>query len=467
MREYGFNIPIVGLKTQAHTQDGHEELSNLIVEDGYWRVPDAPSFVRWTDSVFWTKENGLYPIMTSNSINAQHAYRVNTMIPFGTPDGEGARTLLVSNIGQAYGFAEFVGDTWVLSAGSKLVYSINGVVASVSNTLQSRKIDYLCSHLKSRLIWSKSDTVSWSAIGVPELVQICTGASIPSSVKLLNQSHSIRFKNTAGIYALGDNVILYGTDRIMALRPIENGQTYGVFEIENLPRFIGLYEFSPHPFANNDYHLFIGSDKNIWKIDKDLRATEIGYRWVFDKTLSGSIWITRDATNHGHFFSYLLEDMKVPISYYLNGRGLSGPIPRYISSSVMKDGKQWLTGIPGDTESVSAFLLWTVPFDMSYTGQKKITFVNMSGTGISNLHVIPTYRYTTDADWRYRDPIRANSSGAAFVNVAFNTSQIIVQGNGSSGSKLNRVEVRYQTHDKRFYRGTRAYAGKQEEYDNS
>ena len=41
MREHGVNIPITGLKPEAHSAGGMDELTNLVPDDGYWRVPDA------------------------------------------------------------------------------------------------------------------------------------------------------------------------------------------------------------------------------------------------------------------------------------------------------------------------------------------------------------------------------------------------------------------------------------------
>lgn len=459
MREYGFLLPVTGLKTQDHSDDGHESVNNLIVEKGYWRVPDAPNYCGFgATSLFWTKENGVYPIMTEATRGDASVYRVVHMLPYGESEGVNDRTLLASAIGTPYGFAEFVGDTWVLTGMKKLVYAINGTVASVVNGPNPNQVimEHVCSHLKSRLLWSKGTMVAWSAIGVPELVQLVTGAAVPSSIKLLNQSHVMHFKNLLGMYALDDNVILYGTDRVIALRQAANGQTYGAYDIEGLPRSVGMLRDCRFPFHNNDFHIFIGSDRNIWRIDRNLKATQIGYRWVFDPLLISAVHITRDATNHGIFLSFLTQGSSLQIAYYLNGQGLSGPIPRWVTSTTMCEGVQWLTGFPGD--NTDEWSLLSGDFDMANNGQKTITVVNVQGDDLHDVRVKPYMRYALSDSWREGPSVRTSPEGAAFTKAAMNYGRVLISGTGSPGARLTRAEIRYHQNDKRFVRGTRAAA---------
>ena len=254
MREHGIVIPVAGLKSREHSQDGHAHLGNLIAEDGYWRVPESAVYSH-ADRRYWSEL-----VQTDNLGNVYYD-----------------DALATENAGAPYGFAPLMGQDWLLSCMSKIVYRVGNTIGAATN---SDKMQCVCSHFRNRLIWNTLTGLHWSTVGVKELAEILAGSGLPSEYRALNQAGSVPFRNITAIHALAEHVVVYAADRLCALRQTEGGRTYGVYEVRGLPPDLGLHQRSV--CATDDAHLFVGTDRNLWRIDPNLQATNVGYSWLLE-----------------------------------------------------------------------------------------------------------------------------------------------------------------------------------------
>jgi hypothetical protein len=242
---------------------------------------------------------------------------------------------------------------------------------------------------------------------------------------------------------LGDGIIVYGADGIVALGPALG--LVGFRDIQGLPAHLGVAGRAAVD-GNLLQHVFIGSDGALWTITADLKAQRLDYAWaltgldqvVFDGEES-EFWITDGATD----------------SFVLTATGLGGPIDQCPTSLARIGDTVYATGIPYAAETVEVALK-TNTFDMGQNGQKRVSNVNVSGE-ISDATVGLQYKYTTSDTFQERAAVMCSPEGAAFLNTALVYGQAELEATCAPGSRITKIEVRYQSHDRRFVRGTRGF----------
>ena len=336
------------------------------------------------------------------------------------------------------------GPFYILADGAT-TWSITEGVATEADV----RIGAVCAR-DGRLFYGDVDAapnlVGWSMLDGEDILDTLSGTT-PDAVSLsVNEDAQAPMPFRGQVHALlplGDGIIVYGADGIVALGPALG--LVGFRDIQGLPAHLGVAGRAAVD-GNLLQHVFIGSDGALWTITADLKAQRLDYAWaltgldqvVFDGEES-EFWITDGATD----------------SFVLTATGLGGPIDQCPTSLARIGDTIYATGIPYAAETVSV-VLKTNTFNMGQNGQKRVTNVNVSGE-ISDATVGLQYKYTTSDTFQERAAVMCSPEGAAFLNTALVYGQAELEATCAPGSRITKIEVRYQSHDRRFVRGTRGF----------
>lgn len=245
---------------------------------------------------------------------------------------------------------------------------------------------------------------------------------------------------------LGDAMVCYGESGVFLLNEALGMPALG--EVHGLPSDVGIA--GALSVAGTLYeHVFVGTDGNVWRILHNFTAEKLGYDWVF----KGTVPRVQLEPETGYYWVG---------AYMLTEGGLGGPmdwVPRGMSALSQ--------GTITMAESMPSYVnvsLKTNILDMANNGQKRITVVNVSSE-MSDVHVTTDYKYSGDVAVRPGKPIRCSPEGAAFSNTSFVYGTVQVTGVAYPGDRITKTEIRYQSHDRRYIRGTRgiSQSGSEEE----
>ena len=145
----------------------------------------------------------------------------------------------------------------------------------------------------------------------------------------------------------------------------------------------------------------------------------------------------------------------------MTDKGLGGPIQAVVRSVVRIP----VIGTVGSGVAYPDDLraeVWTNTFDCGDSGQKRITFLRVGGDGVSGTRVAVKSRFSTGVAFSQFPGIVCSPEGAGFVNCSCISAQAGVVAAVVPGSRIWRVEVRYQAHDRRAIRGTRGIPKEEE-----
>lgn len=81
--------------------------------------------------------------------------------------------------------------------------------------------------------------------------------------------------------------------------------------------------------------------------------------------------------------------------------------------------------------------------------------MRIAGDGLTAVKAAASVRYGTSGAYQQTQWKTGSPDGSCFVNAALVTGKVGGLATVSPGSRVWRVEVRYQSHDRRFVRGTR------------
>ena len=248
------------------------------------------------------------------------------------------------------------------------------------------------------------------------------------------------------IKRLGDAMVCYGDCGVFLLNEALGMPALG--EIHGLPSDVGIAG-ALSVDGTLYQHVFVGTDGNVWRILHNFTAEKLGYDWIFRNTQprvqlepgTGYYWVG---------------------NYILTERGLGGPMdwaPR--GMSVLSQGTIVIADPMPSYVNVS---LKTNILDMANNGQKRITVVNVISE-MSDVHVTTDYKYSSDATMCAGKPVLCSPEGAAFSNTSFVYGTVRVSGVARPGDRITKAEIRYQSHDRRYIRGTRgvSQSGSEEE----
>ena len=438
MREYNVNIPLIGLKTEPHQHDGHIELRNLRPDAHHLTVPGfpAPEWNEQTRLVKTPHHTFLFQFIDDQSSATNWFSIVNesnlTLTQMGT----------YTFGGELFQVADFK-DLWIITNGLSsraywedtvfIIPSLTSVCVRQGRLFCSRRIDGV-----------PENVVRWTMAGGEDLVYMLTQTAVPATLAQNNEAGTAPMPwpgEVRCIKLLGDHVAVYGANGISVLRQTEHGFMFA--PIIGLPVGLGIWGRAAVAGGDDDQHVFRGTDGNLWVLTPDLQIQKLGYGWALGtKHICSFDPLRRE---------YWISDKEE--AYVLTEHGLGGPIQRAVTSVIHINGEPVVTGTeyPEDME----YLLHTDTFDMRQNAQKRVTLVNLNGQ-FGQAHVGMRMRYDTDSDWRERPDVRCSPDGAAHVLTNFTYGQLRIRAACAPADRLTRIETRYQAHDRRFVRGTRA-----------
>ncbi|MCK5861985.1 MAG: hypothetical protein KAH38_05840 [Candidatus Hydrogenedentes bacterium] len=436
MREYNFLIQPTGLKQRETDTVGHRSIVNLRVDKGHYTVP--PAFTaQWagTDRLF----NGKNKVLLSRSNNKIYTVASDLAL---TEIGTG------STLRMAFQYADF-GDNLVGTNGL-YTFLLTGAVQSASQRLGAvtaygtRLIYGDVTRLSYGDVITQQNLVGWSAIGGEDIPNILAGTVADDRILAWNEAGVAEMPWSGAVQVLktiGDDIIVYGENGISVLK--SNGKGFGIQAVKGLPNNIGVYGREAID-GDDTRHVFKGTDGQLWTISADLKAERLDYSWL----LSGYDYITYDAEQENYWICSNLSG-----SYLLGEHGLGGPIDQMPKSIGIINNTKYITGTTY-SEPIT-FELHSGDFNVSQNGQKRLTYVNLCGD-FGNAQVQLSVKQGSNGTWRTLSSVRCSPDGAACVLANFDYGRVKISALCDPDSTLTRMEMRYQSHDRRFIRGTRA-----------
>lgn len=250
------------------------------------------------------------------------------------------------------------------------------------------------------------------------------------------------------IKRLGDAMVCYGDCGIFLLNEALGMPALG--EIHGLPQGVGIAG-SLSVDGTLYQHLFVGTDGNVWRILHNFTAEKLGYDWIFH----GQQPRVQLELGTGHFWVG---------NYVLTEDGLGGPMdwtPRGFAS-LCHNSIAVADPLP-DNVNIS---LKTNITDMANNGQKRITFVNVIAE-MKDMFVTGYYKHKGSTVMRKSHSKPCSPEGAAFVNMSFTYGAVQITGIAHPGDRIMKAEIRYQSHDRRYIRGTRGISQSGSEEDHA
>ena len=427
---------------------------NLVAEKDYWRVPAVISMPWGSDAQLVRRRNGLLLIRKESllitSVNVVEDDESLTKI------GETS-----SVFAGGWQIADY-GNYFLLTNGVRtLLYSDLDVEEDPS--LTTVRTFGAIADFDARLIYGNwtghTNWVGWSMIAGEDIPAILASSSLSIKQKAKKQAGIAPMPFPGEILAIkrigAADFVVYGDQGIAALRPTGGG--YGVHEILGLPTGVGISTRSAVD-GTLDLHVFLGPEQELWTIQPDLTATRIGFK----SRILSPVTVVHDPSVDQFWISSTYDDK--PYSYVLNKYGLSGYMTQTPTSLAYLNQALVGTGFTFDDVEAIPIELVSGLLDMKSNGQKRVTVVNISSNNIDSLTAQLLFGYNTElspdmAEMARSGPVvRCSPDGAAFLNIAMNLGVLRVRGVSTSAfSRLVRIEVRYQNHDKRFVRGTRGF----------
>ncbi len=245
------------------------------------------------------------------------------------------------------------------------------------------------------------------------------------------------------VLPLGNGVMVYCADKIFYMKAASIPEpTFGIVPIEDF----GI----PSTFCaegDDKEHLFIDTNKQVWKIGEDLKPKLLGYK-EFITTMSGTIVITRNP-NSGDY--YISNGTK---TYLLSPFGLSEWF-QHPTSLIWENANKRLIGPIAVSADVSAYVASDV-YDFGVRALKTITVIEIGATGqIMTANIDYKYKVTDSAFTASRLKTASNF-GVVTPLVSGTEFKVRVKGADYTKFDLNYLIVRYKYVDKRMIRGVYA-----------
>lgn len=246
---------------------------------------------------------------------------------------------------------------------------------------------------------------------------------------------------------LGDSFVAYGEDGVTAFRGVAGGgdipATYQVVEIPAG----GVYDRGS-VVAGPDFHTFFDNEGTLWRLDKNLSLTRLGFEEFFKEFVDGEEEVVPvfDPLYKDSYFSSLKR------SFLVTTRGVSRSLYRFPNMVVWK-GKRYATEkSKGDLTSKYASLQ-TNAFDVRNRYLKTVTSVNVGHRGGGTIEVALQYKYNNSDSWEQTSWVRVNDEGNAVIRVTALEHRVLVRASDPTTFQLEYITVKVQSPDKRFSRG--------------
>lgn len=298
---------------------------------------------------------------------------------------------------------------------------------------------------------TKGYVVAWSRIG-----QVNRGKMLRGSGDYIDrEDDEYDYKRTSGNYRIGPNsvihrilplgngIMVYCSDRIFYMPAVSSPEvTFGVTPLME----VGI----PSTFCaegNDKEHLFITSNKDVYRIKEGLKFEYLGYR-EYVGAMTGTLVISCNS----NFKDYYISNGST--TYLLSPFGLSKWF-QYPTSLVWEDTNKRLIGPIAVAADVTASMATDV-FDFGVRGIKIVTALEMGSNGQLMTANVDYKFKVTDTVFTSSAFKTTNDAGAVAPMVGGVEFKMRVKGADYTKFDLDYLNVRYKYIDKRMIRG--AYA---------
>ena len=348
-------------------------------------------------------------------------------------------------------------DRWQMADFGNLVVLANGTKTFGYNqgttTVFTRNAVAVAAHGYTRFLYGnitgKTNWIGWSLPSGEDISHILSATTTPSArQQQQNASNEMPMPfrgNVLAIKPIGDSphVVVYGTDGIAVLR--EQGSNYGLVQVPGLPANVGLasrYSLGTSP----DAHLFLATDGNYYLLQSDLKVTRVSIAiatftqpYISWDHKEQTWWISGPAT-----------------SYVLSPYGVGGPVDAVYRSIENFPTSQFASGTSYPVNL--GVEMWTPAFDMRDSGKKRVTFVRLLTDSMTSMKVACKTKFSLQGTATQMPWTNCGPEGNAYVNCEMLQGQIGYNAQAEPGARITRLEIRYQSDDRRAIRGTRGFS---------
>ena len=247
------------------------------------------------------------------------------------------------------------------------------------------------------------------------------------------------------IRKLNSRIIVYGSNGIVGLFPHSSRDaditTYGMVNLSRvgIPRrsFVG---------GDDNQHIFIDTEGNLWGISGEFSLQKIGYRRELSQLLDQDIAIEKNTYDNRREF-YISGKHT---SFLLTQNGLS-EFRQQVTSYTFMDGGH--LGIVSPINDKVARVV-TNQIDLATRGIKTVTALSLSFQGGKNVKVAIDYRHNTSDKFSRTEFVPVNSEGNAMLRITGVDFRAVVESEDFQDFELDYIQLRWQSDDRRFVRGT-------------
>lgn len=239
------------------------------------------------------------------------------------------------------------------------------------------------------------------------------------------------------IKPLGDHIIVYGEDGIVALTPFIGDGISTMRETQ-----IANFGISDRAHVGGDQsHIFISSRGILYSLTADLSLNKLGYDHYFNGLSNVRISFDSNETEF-HISSG-------STNFLLTQRGLSKE--RYqITSGVARDGN---FNAMFATDADDEVLIVTSTYDFGLRAIKTINSIQFGSTFNGNMTVAVDYRYKDSDSFTRTSFVPVNDESGAFIRISAVDFRFVIKCDDLTGFELDYIQVKWQASDKRQIRG--------------
>lgn len=246
------------------------------------------------------------------------------------------------------------------------------------------------------------------------------------------------------VKALGDTVIVYGTDGVSALIPTSGGG--------DVPPTYGIRHLSDSGCASRGSvggddlrHVWLDPAGVLWRVSANLQVERLGYEEYLSPLLTEAHLWQHDPLEQDLYLG------STERSFLLTGKGLSRSNKAYTAIANWKGRSFSLGKRVGSTYAE----VWTSPFDLRASELKTLTSLRVSHRGGGTVEVRIGYKYSRTGPWEWTDWVEVNEEGNAVLRITALEHKVAVRASDPSTFELDHMIPAWQAPDRRFRRGPR------------
>jgi len=235
---------------------------------------------------------------------------------------------------------------------------------------------------------------------------------------------------------LGKGVVVYCENGILVLVPFQ--QTFGM---ETLAA-VGI-PCKSAVGGNDNIHVFVDNDDNLWRLNKDFNLQLLGYREYMSLMTAANIVVEHDPLKREFHIS---DDS---YGYLLTEKGLC-QCYQEVTTVAVDNGVSY--GVFDDEEDAEGRIVTDI-IDFGQRGNKTIELVEIGGYSASPIAVAADWRSNIAGSFTRSPSSPVNYNGAATVKVTAAEFRVAVTFDDYSDASLDYLHIRYKLSDRRFVRG--------------